>query len=181
MVLLAASALVAGGLVSVAPLEVTTSAAGVLVLAPLHRRRRVLATLVVAVAMSVGALRARASIARHETQRAATDVAVPQIARCSARAQVDTSPVSVRGTLRDVYKRQTIESPSAIAFVSVERAALCNARPRLSNTGRRARSRSSRPLRLASSSSRLVRLRKLSKSAAVRIQASFRRAASACA
>lgn len=100
MVLLAASALVAGGLVSVAPLEVTTSAAGVLVLAPLHRRRRVLATLVVAVAMSVGALRARASIARHETQRAATDVAVPQIARCSARAQVDTSPVSVRGTLR---------------------------------------------------------------------------------
>ncbi|MGO9833507.1 MAG: DNA internalization-related competence protein ComEC/Rec2 [Polyangiaceae bacterium] len=100
MVLLGASALVAGGLISVAPLEVTTSAAAVLALAPLDRQRRILATLVVAAAMSVGAVRARASTARHEAERSATDAAVPRAARCSARATVDASPVSVRGTLR---------------------------------------------------------------------------------
>jgi competence protein ComEC len=100
MVLLAASALVAGGLISVAPLEVTTSAAAVLALAPLDRQKRILATLVVAAAMSVGAVRARASTGRHEAERSATDAAVPQAARCSALAKVDASPVSVRGTLR---------------------------------------------------------------------------------
>jgi len=99
-VLLGAGALVAGGLISVAPAEVTSAAAALLVLMPLDRRGRVLATLVVAAVMSLGAARAHASVARHEAERSRTDAVAPQVARCSARARVDASPVRVRGVLR---------------------------------------------------------------------------------
>jgi len=99
-VLLAAAALVAGGLALIAPAEVAVTTAAVLAIAPVGRARRVLATLVVAAAMSLGAARAWTSVARHEAERTTTDAVVPQIARCSARARVDGSPVSVRGVLR---------------------------------------------------------------------------------
>jgi competence protein ComEC len=100
MVLLGSGALVAGGLVSVAPAEVVGAAIAILVLAPLDRPRRILAASVVAAAMSLGAARAHARVARHEAERSRADAAVPQVARCSATAHVESSPVSVRGVLR---------------------------------------------------------------------------------
>jgi hypothetical protein len=70
-------------------------------------------------------------------------------------------------------------TPSMTERTSLATPLLCTARSRLSNTGSSSRIRSSRPRCLASSRSRLVRLRKLSKSAAVRISCSRKRSRSA--
>jgi competence protein ComEC len=99
-VLLAAASLTAGGLCSVAPAEVIGAAAAVIAIAPLDWQRRIMAGLVVATAMSLGAARARGAVAMHEDALSRTEAVLPQVARCSARAHVESSPVSVRGVLR---------------------------------------------------------------------------------
>src|SRR6185437_6382436 len=81
-VLLGGLSLAAGGLATVAPYEVACAAALVLALAWAAGRARGVAALVVAVGLGAGALRAQASIRRHEAQRAAADASLPQPARC---------------------------------------------------------------------------------------------------
>jgi competence protein ComEC len=93
-------ALAGGGLAVVAPWEVTTGAAFVLALAFRGARGRIAAAVLVALAIGVGLVRARASISRHEGERALADLIIPSPARCSARARVDSSPVRVRGAAR---------------------------------------------------------------------------------
>src|SRR5277367_4188912 len=97
--ILAGVGLCAGGIAVVAPWEVATAAGLVLALA-FRGRARAAAAGVLAIALGMGFVRARASIRRHETESARADVLLPFPARCSARAQVDSSPVLVRGTVR---------------------------------------------------------------------------------
>ncbi|MGH7439013.1 MAG: DNA internalization-related competence protein ComEC/Rec2, partial [Polyangiaceae bacterium] len=95
-----AGALALGGVAPVAPVEVSAAAGSILALLLLARR---VSPAVVAAAFAVaalGAVRAGASISRHERRAERADVALPSPARCSARARVESSPVSVRGTLR---------------------------------------------------------------------------------
>jgi len=46
--------------------------------------------------VGVGLVRGHLAVVRHEALRARADDAIPQPARCSALATVDTSPVRVR-------------------------------------------------------------------------------------
>jgi hypothetical protein len=77
--------------------------------------------------------------------------------------------------------RTTMRSPSATLFTSGAPSALERARSRLSKTGKSSFTVDSRPLRRESSFSRRERLRKLSKSAAVRSSCSRYFCASALA
>ena len=99
-VLLFAAASVAGGLAVAAPWEVAAVflAVSALVLASGRVRRWTLVG--AAVALGVGAVRARAAVACHEVERTATEAALGHAARCSSRARVVSSPVTVRGTTR---------------------------------------------------------------------------------
>jgi competence protein ComEC len=98
--LLAGLALAAGGLTVVAPAEVLAAACALLAMAWRARRVTWLAVVVAAVSLGAGFARASASVRRHEDERTHTDASLPRPARCSGRARVDSSPVSVRGALR---------------------------------------------------------------------------------
>jgi competence protein ComEC len=100
LVLVCGASMVLGGLAPAAPWEAVAAAAGVLGVLRVARRVRVAAVLVVAPAFALGALRARAAVARHESDANHADLVLPAPIRCSARARVDSSPVQVRDTLR---------------------------------------------------------------------------------
>jgi competence protein ComEC len=100
LALLAGSALAAGSLALVAPWEVVVTAAVVLGLLRLGRRRWQVPALAVAVALCAGTVRARAVVHRQQAALRGVDAVIAQPARCSARARVDASPISVRGVVR---------------------------------------------------------------------------------
>jgi competence protein ComEC len=97
---LGGAALVTGELFVVAPWETTCAAALLAAAAYMSRRISISAALFVAVAMSLGAVRARAAVDRHAAARALTDQMAWQPGRCSAFGWVASSPVSLRGALR---------------------------------------------------------------------------------
>ncbi len=97
---LAGVALVAGALAVVARWEVACAAALVVALEYRGIRAAMASAVVIVVAVSVGFARARAHIDRHEDARARADAIVPLPSRCSARAEVEASPVRIRGALR---------------------------------------------------------------------------------
>jgi competence protein ComEC len=99
-VVVAAVALAAGGVATVAPWEVAGALAALLAIA-WRARRADGVTLAVAVAFTaVGLGRGLLAVDRHEARRALADAAMAQPARCSALATVDSSPVLVRDVLR---------------------------------------------------------------------------------
>jgi len=97
---LGGTALVAGELFVVAPWETACAATALSAAAYLSRRMSWSAALLVGLAMSFGAVRARAAVHRHDAARALTDELAWQPGRCSAVGRVDSSPVSLRGGLR---------------------------------------------------------------------------------
>ncbi len=97
---LAGVALAAGALGVVARWEVACAAALVVALEYRGIRTAMASAVVIAVAVSVGFARARAHIDRHEDMRAQADAIVPSPSRCSARAEVEASPVRIRGAVR---------------------------------------------------------------------------------
>jgi competence protein ComEC len=113
VVLFAGIALVAGGLLPVAPIETAVTALLGLALveyaAHAHtsargRWRWLRTALVVTMALAVGGARARAAIDRAGVDAVRADTALPQPLRCSMRARVESSPVRLRGALRwDAY------------------------------------------------------------------------------
>jgi competence protein ComEC len=103
-VLVAGVALVAGGLLPVAPFETVTTAVLGLGLLWFARRGSPWAAIVAAAALAVGGARAEAVILRAGEGAARADTALPRPARCSMRGRVDSSPVRLRGALRwDAY------------------------------------------------------------------------------
>jgi competence protein ComEC len=116
-ILLAGVAVVAGGLGVVAPWHVAAAGSAIVGLALLARRASPIAALVVALALAVGVIRAGAAVRRHEARRAQADVALPQPARCSAHGRVDSSPVSIRGTLKwDAWLDEVACDGAAVAW-----------------------------------------------------------------
>jgi competence protein ComEC len=99
-VLVAGTALVAGALLLVAPVETLAGAVALLVVLRAARRLRAGVLVAVVLAMGCGALRAGCAVARHEALRARADAALGLPRRCTARARVASSPVRARDVLR---------------------------------------------------------------------------------
>jgi competence protein ComEC len=97
---LAGLGLAAGGLAVVAPWEIVTVAAVLLLIAFRGWRARTAAAATLFTAVVLGRMRAQASVDSHEAARALADVVVPVPARCSGRGLIDSSPVRVRGAAR---------------------------------------------------------------------------------
>ena len=95
------SALVAGPLLGVAPLETAVVAGACVLLAPLSSRRtRALLALVILVGLMFGFARSHQRIAVYLSERARLDRELPPIARCAGRAVVTGSPVLQGESLR---------------------------------------------------------------------------------
>jgi competence protein ComEC len=94
------SALVAGGLWVIAPWETACATTLVIGSARLADRMSWRAVLLVVVVMSLAAVRATEAVCRHDAARTLSDKLAWQPGRCSAMGQVQSSPVSLRGTLR---------------------------------------------------------------------------------
>jgi len=99
-VVVAGVALAAGGVATIAPWEVAGVGGFVLALAWRARRADAATALVAVTLVAIGLLRGHLTVAGYERERARADAAIPQPARCSARATVDASPVRVRDVLR---------------------------------------------------------------------------------
>jgi competence protein ComEC len=97
---LCGAALVAGGLLPIAPWEVLLATAAVLTLAVATRRIGRVLAVVSALGLVVGALRSVHAVARHEAERDRADAALASPMRCDAHARVTSSPVLARGGLR---------------------------------------------------------------------------------
>ncbi len=94
-------ALVAGGLLVVAPASTLLAAIGAVIIVRTSSKPAGSAALLLAtVAFAVGGWRASHLVDAHEAARSATALALPAPARCSAQARVVASPVLVRGALR---------------------------------------------------------------------------------
>jgi competence protein ComEC len=99
-VLLASSALVAGGIALVAPCEVALVAIGSLTLIAARFGCWRASTAAVIFGLAVGHIRASGAVSLHERNRAIADGLLGLPRRCSAHAHVDSSPVRVRDALR---------------------------------------------------------------------------------
>src|SRR5579859_6963404 len=97
---LCGAGLVAGGLFVVAPWETGCCAAMLVTAARMSGRMSLIRALLVGLAVTLGAVRARAAVRHHDVARSLADQVGWQLGRCSARARVEASPVSVRGVLR---------------------------------------------------------------------------------
>ena len=100
IVLAAGIALVAGGLLPVAPAETLTTALLGAALVGLAGRGSMRFVIGVAVALAVGGVRAEGAVVRAEEAASRADAALPAPVRCSMRGRVDSSPVRVHGALR---------------------------------------------------------------------------------
>jgi competence protein ComEC len=99
-VLFASAGFVAGGLLLVAPWEVTFASALILTLALVTRRASLRTAVFAVIAIALGGSRARSVVFHHEAEREAADAVLPAPLRCSAQGRVDSSPVRVRGVPR---------------------------------------------------------------------------------
>jgi competence protein ComEC len=93
-------ALTLGGVIPIAPWEVCAGGALVLVLLGIARRVTLLVALGALVMGALGAQRAAGALSRHERVATLADEALPAPVRCTAHAQIASSPVGARDTLR---------------------------------------------------------------------------------
>jgi competence protein ComEC len=89
-----------GGLCCVAAWEVIAASLAVVSTGRVARRLARIDILLIAFALAFGAARARMAVREYENRRERADTTAWQPGRCSARARVVSSPVSLHGTLR---------------------------------------------------------------------------------